>query len=203
MKTKISTENLVNQDASGFLCNLILQSQAGAPADESDPVARRELRKLFLQKQQLIISTNAGKIKEFIIGIFSDFKKLVDMYTTVVPYKRYWLPVCQNINAMPQLVDISSALSLFGFKDYDKQVRSLYIGRYAGRATYAFFTIFSNEVGLSADVGSVIATSVIYDINKLARIALYFLYDLWICSLQDPHWIIKNANKYVKITSNI
>lgn len=200
--TKIFAESLINQDAKGLLCSLILQNTILPPY-------RR--RSLITKQQQFAKEKSEKEIKKQICAIFFDFKKIVGNYIQdditaqsllSIPFverETKWSPVFQNINAMPSLVDISPLLSSLCAKDCAKQIRELYIGRTASHIFYTFFKIFAIETKLNSFVESEIITSVLYrsEVSLLTRTTLYFLCDLWICSQQSLSFTIKHTYKHV------
>ncbi len=194
--TKIFAESLINQDAKGLLCSLILQNTILPPY-------RR--RSLITKQQQFAKEKSAEEIEKQICAIFFDFKKIVggyiqhdDVYTQARPRDKAWHAIFQNINAMPQLVDISLLLSSLSTKDYNKQIRELYIGKTASHIFYTFFRVFAGKVYLDLRVESEIVTSVLYkrEVSLLARTTMFFLCDLWICLQQGLSWLIKHAHKH-------
>ena len=108
--------NMINLDARSELCRLILGNVLWLPYE----------REFFRQKQNQIKQKNKEKITEYICSIFLEVKKCFDIHSRDEIFINVDA-ISQRVNAMPQLVDISSVFTLLGSKDYNEQIRNFYI----------------------------------------------------------------------------
>ncbi len=195
--TKSPIGNLSNQEVARLLCRFILQGKIMPPYK---PL-------LLCKKQQQQKAKSKKEIKKQILLIFTEIEKLIKLYSPKdittnhenIFFIKEWSTIVQNINVLPQLIDISSLLSFFNATEYDKQIRNLYVGEHfiAFYGFYNFISTFTNEAGMNY-VTSLLTSEFLYskNINRIVHATMFFLCDLWICCNLGLHDITKLAYKH-------
>lgn len=198
-KTKASGKYLINPEASGLLCNLILRGKIMPPYRS----------RLLCNKQQQQKAKSKKEIKKQILSVFIELEKLISfhgikdikvkvdssfIFDPPRHAKKEWLNIIQNINALPKLVDVSLILSSFGAEAYDKQIRNFYADKLGAYTFYSFVNAFAEETNMSY-----IARAFVDEFlrgnktNRLVRATMFFLCDLWVCCSFGLHDITKLA----------
>ncbi len=191
-----NTENIIknmnNPDAAGLLCNLILQDTVSSP---------RPWVPEILEKQKLIKQKNKEKIKKQILFVFTEFKRLISFHIDKWPItggEKQWPTIFQNINVLPNLVDVSIILSSFNAENYDKQIRELYVNANSYGAISSFFDAFAYASNLDRRSNTQLFDCIYYrnETNRLIRATMLFLCDLWACCLIRLYDAIELACAY-------